>query len=272
MDPHMESPQTGTVFAGPVGHAMAHAPQFCGSIFVFVQESPHRVVPPTHASPHCPAEHTSPAGHALPHPPQFFSSKLASTHAPPHFVVPPTHASPHCPTEHTWSIGHTLPHAPQFDASFAVFTHASPHFVVPPTHVSPHCPTEHTWSIGHTLPHAPQFAGSCFKSTHCAPHGSVPGPHSPPPLDAWLVVLTLPEEGSSPELQAAIAKLTPTSRTPNHRTARMLGLSTEFAMNAPRPATRPTACQPQQLRNAAPTHEHRRAPELTVSLIMVKSE
>jgi hypothetical protein len=66
-------------------------PQFCGSVFVSTHIAPHIIEPPTHDSPHCPAEQTWPVSHTCPHVPQFPGSSRVSTHVPPHAAVPDPH-------------------------------------------------------------------------------------------------------------------------------------------------------------------------------------
>jgi hypothetical protein len=57
----------------PAGHAMAHPPQFCGSLRVFTQAPLHVVSPRPRvpqAATHRPRSHTWSAAHALLHAPQ----------------------------------------------------------------------------------------------------------------------------------------------------------------------------------------------------------
>jgi hypothetical protein len=78
-DPHLPIEQN-----MPIGHAVPHVPQFIGSTFRSVHESPQRIVVPAHVLEHLPIEHTSPSAHLVPHAPQFSRSRSRTTHASPH--------------------------------------------------------------------------------------------------------------------------------------------------------------------------------------------
>jgi hypothetical protein len=62
----------------PVAQAVPHAPQFAGSLRVFVHCAPQNVWPPGHV--HEPAVHARPPLHCVLHVPQFASSVVVSTH------------------------------------------------------------------------------------------------------------------------------------------------------------------------------------------------
>jgi hypothetical protein len=76
-------------------------PQFCGSVWVFVQLVPHVVLGVVQTVPHVPPAHTWPVVHILPQTPQLLPSVLVLVHALPQKVspvgqphVPPVHDSP----------------------------------------------------------------------------------------------------------------------------------------------------------------------------------
>jgi hypothetical protein len=80
------TPQSGVhwnwLHADPGGHVSPHFPQFVWLDLRSKHDPLQLVVPPGHASAHCPPTHGSPPGQARPHVPQFWGFDVKSTHAP----------------------------------------------------------------------------------------------------------------------------------------------------------------------------------------------
>jgi len=75
-------------------HAVPHAPQLRGSVFVSMHSLPHFDVPDPQADAHMPCVQTSPALHALPHAPQLDGSRESTVHVSPHCVEVPRQPPP----------------------------------------------------------------------------------------------------------------------------------------------------------------------------------
>jgi hypothetical protein len=120
----------------PLGHAVAHVPQWLAVLERSTHAPLQLVVPAGQLDRHWLPAHTPPAGHALPHAPQLFGSVIMSTQTPPQRVSPPAHAAVwQTPLEQVWPDAHCLPQAPQFVGSLDVLTHDPEHNVWPAGHV-----------------------------------------------------------------------------------------------------------------------------------------
>jgi hypothetical protein len=164
-------------------HAVAHPPQWSGSLAVLAQKAPDGAVQvasgAAQVAPHAPAEQTWPAAQAAPHAPQLALSVRVSTSQPlaglrSQSAKPVAHAATaHAPTAHVavaLGSAQARPQAPQF-AALVVSSASHPLAAAPSQSPKPaaqragaQVPPAQPWvavcASAQTVPHAPQLVGS----------------------------------------------------------------------------------------------------------------
>jgi hypothetical protein len=174
----VQAPAAQAAVAFGSAQALAHPPQFAGSVDVLTSQpldgttsqSAHPVV--QEATTQIPEEHADEAFgsvHTLPQVPQFVLLVCTLTSQPSvatllQFANPASQlATEHTPTTHdSVALGRlqTVPHAPQFDGSVCRLTHDPKQLVRPEPQREVHFPALQTSPEGHAVPQAPQFAAS----------------------------------------------------------------------------------------------------------------
>lgn len=117
----------------PEAQSLPQPPQLRGSVPVFTQLPPHRVVPLAQLDTQLPLLHELPAAQARPQPPQLAGSLAVFTQDVPQLVIPLE--QPQLPLLQALPAGQVLPQPPQFRGSLAVLVQTPPHDVVPAAQV-----------------------------------------------------------------------------------------------------------------------------------------